>query len=103
MTGLPTTEQWQAMLADHVHDMTEVINMVESQRGLLQDYRREITRTESCLSDALARERKLRLELRQLASRWSRRGPQKSGWATSGECTWVAAEQELSAILDADQ
>lgn len=103
MTVLPTTEQWQAMLAEHVERMTDALDTMATQRALIEDYRRTLASVEAQLARELAQHRELRLQLRQLASRWSRRGPMGSGWATSGECTWVAAEQELSAILDADR
>lgn len=96
LTGLPTTDQWQKMLTDHVDDMTEVINMVESQRALLKDYRREVAHLESLLAESHARERSLRMELRMLASRWSR---QPEGSTIAHE----VAGAQLSAILDADQ
>lgn len=95
MTGLPTTDQWQKMLTDHVHDMTEVINMVESQRALLKDYRREVAHLESLLAESHARERSLGMKLRMLASRWSRQ-PEGS------TITYEVAGAALSAVLDGE-
>jgi hypothetical protein len=103
LTGLPTTAQWQKMLTDHVDDMTEVINMVESQRGLLKDYRREVAYVEGRLSEALVRERSLRLELRQLASRWSRATADEGCGRTNTDHAWLQAAAQLTATLDADQ
>jgi hypothetical protein len=95
VTGLPTTEQWQKMLTDHVDDMTEVINMVESQRALIKDYQRQVTRAESLLAESHARERSLGMKLRMLASRWSR---QPEGSTITHEVAGAA----LSAVLDGE-
>jgi hypothetical protein len=99
MTDLPTTEQWQAMLTEHVARMTDVMDTLATQRDLIDDYRRTLASVEAQLARELAQHRELRKQLRQLASHWSRK-PTDDELDTEQGRAWLTAERELSAILD---
>lgn len=91
------------MLAEHVERMTDALDTMATQRALIEDYRRTLASVEAQLARELAQHRELRLQLRQLASRWSRATADEGCGRTNTDRAWLEAAAQLTAILDADQ
>lgn len=89
--------QGSDLIAELLRQHLVAMDMITSLREIVVDVQNLLVRVEAQLAAERASNRKLRLELRQLASRWSR-------YPEDGLLfdAWSAAERQLSSILDAD-
>jgi len=101
---LPVTPQYRegALIVEFLQQQIASMDAQAALRDLAENHLKYATQLEEELATERTSNRKQRIALRELASRWSRRVTAEGCGRTNVDRAWEQAEKELSAILDAD-